>query len=91
MNAIVDASVFVAAMADEEADGEWARSVIEAGKLGAPHLLHVDAMNAFRRSIARKLLTTESAALAMGEVLDFPVTLFPFDIAADRVWELRGR
>lgn len=89
MNAIVDASVFVTAMSDEGGDGEWARAVIESGRLAAPHLLHVEVTHAFRRAVATKAMSADSAALGLGEVLAFPVTLYPFDMAADRVWELR--
>ena len=76
-------------MADVGDAGLWARSILDSTRVSAPHLLHVEVTSAFRAAVARNVLTADSAALAMGEVLDFPTELYPFDIAADRVWEFR--
>lgn len=76
-------------MADAGEAGLWARSILDSARVSAPHLLHVEVMSAFRGAVARKALTADSAALAIGEVLEFPTELYPFDIAADRVWDLR--
>jgi len=89
VSAVVDASLLVAAVSDEGAEGAWAEGVVGAGSLVAPHLALAEATNILRRlELAGKLGRMESGAAAR-DLLLFEVELVPFTPFAERVWELR--
>jgi predicted nucleic acid-binding protein len=86
---VLDATVVVAALLDAGPEGDWARDVLVAGPLAAPHLLPVEVANVLRRASDRGEIGADSAALAHAELLALPVELFPYEGVGDRVWELR--
>ena len=88
MTIVVDSSVVVAALVDGGADGSWAREGVGAGILAAPAHLHVQVSNVLRRAVLAGRLAREVAALAHRDLAQIPVTVFPFEPLADRVWEL---
>jgi len=85
---VVDASVMVAALVDSGTDGEWAREGLRVAVLAAPAHLHVEVSNVLRRAVLAGRLGHEAAALAHRDLAQLPVTTFPFEPLADRVWEL---
>jgi predicted nucleic acid-binding protein len=85
---VVDSSVVVAALVDGGADGSWARQGLRTEILAAPTHLHVEVSNVLRRAVLAGRLAREVAALAHRDLAQFPVTVFPFEPLADRVWEL---
>ena len=88
MSAVIDASVVVAALTDSGADGRWAESIIEAGDLVAPQLMHAEAANICAVWKKARVLGHVEAAAAYRELtrLDVePVSFAPF---AERIWEL---
>jgi predicted nucleic acid-binding protein len=85
---VVDASVVVAALVDTGADGEWARDGVGVAVLAAPAHLHVEVSNVLRRAVLSGHLGREAGALAHQDLAQLPVTTFPFEPLADRVWEL---
>lgn len=89
MTLVVDASAVAAALVDEGPDGRWAEQALGAGPLVAPHLLLVETASILRRASLAKQLSDAVAALAHRELLMLPVELFPYDLVAERVWELR--
>ena len=89
MTLVVDASVVVAAALDAGAAGQWAESVLLSGQLAAPHHMVVEASNVIRRAALAGDVSPDAAALAHGDILNLPVSLFPFAPYAVRVWELR--
>ena len=90
MTAVVDASVVVAALLDEGELGSWAADELTGQRLAAPHLWPVEVTHAVRRLAMSGQVSTEVAALALGDLSDVSVALFPFAAFADRVWELRS-
>jgi predicted nucleic acid-binding protein len=85
---VVDSSAVVAALVDEGVDGAWAREGLRGDALAAPAHLHVEVSNVLRRAVLAGRLGREVAALAHRDLVELPVTAFPFQPLADRVWEL---
>jgi len=86
---VVDASALVAALVDAGPDGQWAESELAPEGLAAPHLMPVEAANILRRAVLSGDLSADAAALAHDDLVQLPVTLFPYEPHAERVWELR--
>jgi predicted nucleic acid-binding protein len=86
---VVDASVVVALLVDGGNDGHWARSVLGARALAAPHLMHVEVANILRRSVLARQITDDVASLAHDDLLALPVDLFDYASFAARAWALR--
>jgi predicted nucleic acid-binding protein len=87
---VVDASMVVAGLTDSGADGRWAESLLAAESLAAPHLMPVEAANILRRAARAGDISADVASLAHTDLLDLRVELFPYNLCAARVWELRG-
>jgi len=85
---VVDSSAMVAALVDAGPDGAWARAGLAGNDLVAPAHLYVEVSNVLRRSVVAGRLAREVAALAHQDLVRAPVTTFPFELVADRVWEL---
>ena len=88
MTIVVDSSAMVAALVDAGPDGAWARAGLAGNDLVAPAHLYVEVSNVLRRSVVAGRLAREVAALAHQDLVRAPVTTFPFELVADRVWEL---
>lgn len=88
MTIVVDSSVVVAALVDEGPDGSWARAGLRGEALVAPGHLHVEVSNVLRRAVLRGQLARDIAVLAHRDLVDLPVTVFPFEPLAGRTWEL---
>jgi predicted nucleic acid-binding protein len=85
---VVDSSAVVAALVDLGPDGTWARAGLRGEALAAPAHLHVEVSNVLRRAVLGGRLGRDAAALAHRDLLQLPVTAFPFEPLGDRVWEL---
>ncbi len=90
MTLVVDASSMVAALVDGGTAGDWARAALASESPSAPHLLPVEVCSALRRSVAADRIGAEVAALALAELSDIDIALFPFALFAERAWELRN-
>lgn len=88
MTIVVDSSVVAAALIDEASTGVWARGGLEKDVLVAPTHVLVEASNVLRRMVLSGGLGRDAAALALRDLIDLPVHLFPFEPLAARVWEL---
>ena len=88
MTIVVDSSVVVAALVDDGLDGSWARGGLRGNVLAAPAHLHVEVSNVLRRAVLARRLGRDAAALAHRDLVQLPVTTFPFEPLGDRVWEL---
>ena len=88
MTIVVDSSAMVAALVDGGPDGAWARAGLAGQELVAPSHLYVEVSNVLRRSVLSGRLAQEAAALAHHDLVRAPVTAFPFEPLAARVWEL---
>lgn len=89
MTLVVDASVVVAALVDSGPDGTWAERVLLSDHLAAPHLMPVEVANVLRRGDLNGTLDSLDAMIAHDDLLQMRVELFPYEMFAHRVWELR--
>ncbi|MDQ3782699.1 MAG: type II toxin-antitoxin system VapC family toxin [Actinomycetota bacterium] len=88
MNLVADASVVVAALADDGTDGRWAADLLAIRDIGAPHHMPCEVTNVLRRSVARGTISAAEAAIAHADLMSMPVELLPFGPVASRVWQL---
>ena len=88
MTVVVDASAVVAALVDDGPDGTWAREGLRHEDLAAPAHLHVEVSNVLRRAVLGQRLGRDVAALAHRDLVQLPVTAFPFEPLGNRVWAL---
>jgi predicted nucleic acid-binding protein len=86
---VLDASVVVAALVDTGTVGSWAESLLVSDDLAAPHLMPVEVANTLRRAVRAGDLSEEAASLAHADLTDLRVQFAPYEIVAERVWELR--
>jgi predicted nucleic acid-binding protein len=87
---VVDASVLVTALADDDADGDAARARLRlAEELAAPELVDLEVLSVLRRQQARGLLDRRRAELAVSDLIAFPLIRYSHLDLAERVWELR--
>jgi predicted nucleic acid-binding protein len=87
---VVDASVVVAALVDSGPDGQWSEHELGTEPLAAPHLLLVEVANILRRAARTRQISEDVAALAHLDLVQLRVELFPYELVAARVWELRS-
>lgn len=90
MTIVVDASVIVAALVDTGTDGRWAERMINSDDLAGPHLLPVETANVLRRAAAAHEISDDTASLAHHDLLDLSVDLYPYELVAPRIWDLRS-
>jgi predicted nucleic acid-binding protein len=86
---VIDASVVTATLLDSGAMGTWADAVMLTGPLAAPQLLPVETASILRRMVIAGELSSDSGALAHGQLLTLRTQLFPYGPLGQRVWELR--
>jgi predicted nucleic acid-binding protein len=86
---VVDASVIVTALADDNPNGDRARSRLRGERLVAPHLLDVEVVSAWRRLAARGDLDDRRVDLAMRDLNALRVERVPHTRLVGRAWELR--
>lgn len=58
--------------------------------LHAPHLLDLEVLHVLRRFERRGMLDRARASEVVEDLLDLPLTRYPPDPFASRIWELRG-
>jgi predicted nucleic acid-binding protein len=90
MTVVVAASVVVAALASADATGKWAESVLAGEPLAAPHLMPVEAASILHRAELAGEISADTASLAHADLRRLRVEYFPYDLFAERIWELRG-
>lgn len=89
MTLVVDATVVVSALIDSGPEGAWATAQLARGPLVAPHHMPVEVANVLRRVALRGEISNSVAALALQDLLDVRIELFPFAPLARRAWALR--
>ena len=91
MTQVVDSSVVASALLRIDEYQEWADSVLVEGALVVPALLHFEVANIIRRSTVRGATDETAASVALERLVRLPVKqVVPFDLIADRAWELRA-
>jgi predicted nucleic acid-binding protein len=87
---VVDASVLIPALADDDATGETARRRLRGQVLVAPHLIDMEVLSGVRKLHERGQLTGRRAERAVGDLLRIPMRRIPQRPLLERCWELRG-
>lgn len=82
-------TLVVDALVDGGPSGRWAESALCEGALAAPQLMPAEVANVLRRAWLAGRLPADSVAMAHADLLDLRVELFPYEVVAERVWELR--
>jgi predicted nucleic acid-binding protein len=86
---VVDASVLAPVVADGASDGQRFRTRLRGERVAAPDLLRVEVASVLRRHAGNGNLTPQQADAAIGDLLAFPITVYPTAPLLRRVWELR--
>lgn len=90
MTIVVDASIVVSALVDSGSEGQWAEQLLQNNEIVAPSLMQVECCNVLRRLMLASKIVDLDASLACQDLMSLPVSLFPFEPFADRVWALRN-
>ena len=86
---VCDASAVVTVLLDSGDTGSWLADRLSGAQLFAPALLPFECANVVRRHEITGLVSADQAAQAHVDLCDLPIDLFPYEILAQRVWELR--
>lgn len=86
---VCDASAVVAVLLDAGPDGRWATRALTGTDLAAPGLVTFEAANIIRRQERAELISADQAAQAHTDVLDLAIEQWPYQLVADRAWQLR--
>jgi predicted nucleic acid-binding protein len=86
---VVDASVVVSALADDDDDGDQARRRLRGETLHAPEILDLEVVSVIRRLLGAGELDERRAGLALGDLYDLDLRRVGHRPLLPRVWELR--
>jgi predicted nucleic acid-binding protein len=86
---VCDASALVAVLLDSGPDGHWATDQLQDAQIAGPALLPFEVANIIRRHELAGLVSPDQAAQAHADLLDLAIELWPYELLASRVWELR--
>ena len=86
---VVDASVLVAALADDGADGDLARARLRGERLAMPELADLEVASVLRRQMRVGALEGRRAGLALDDLAALPAQRAPHGRLLARCWELR--
>lgn len=91
MSALVcDASALVALLLDSGPDGGWVAAAATGAELAAPALVNWEAANIMRRQELAGLVSADLASQAHADLLDLAIETWPYDLLAERAWQLRA-
>jgi predicted nucleic acid-binding protein len=87
---VIDASVLVNALADDDTAGDLARSRLLADPdLHAPSLVDLEVLSVLRRQLGLGRLDSRRAGLAVADLRMLALTRYPHLELVSRVWALR--
>ena len=86
---VVDASVLAPALADDNSDGDAARSGLRGQALVAPELIDLEVASVWRRQVVAGQLEVRRADFAVADLLALPLQRIPHRQLITRCWELR--
>lgn len=86
---VVDASVIVAAVIDEDVIGNRVRARLAEERLAAPAVVDLEVVSAWRRYTRRGLLPPRRAEVALADLAGMPLERAPHGPLMPRIWELR--
>lgn len=85
---VVDASVIAPALADDDEDGERARSRLQGERLTAPEVLDLEVVSVIRKAFASGALSRRRAGLALADLIDLELERISHRRILARIWEL---
>jgi predicted nucleic acid-binding protein len=85
---VVDASVIAPALADDDADGERARSRLKGERLTAPEVLDLEVVSVIRKAFLSGTLNRRRAGLALADLGDLALERVSHRRMLARIWEL---
>ena len=80
----------VSALVDTGPDGQWAEQLLQNSEIVAPSLLQVECTAVLRRLTTSGKIIDLDASMAHRDLMRLPISLFPFEPFAERVWTLRN-
>ncbi len=86
---VIDASAVVALLTDRGEAGTWVAGQVRDHALVAPHLMPFEAANILRRLEIAGVVDSTTASLAHADLAALAIDLVPWQLLADRAWELR--
>jgi predicted nucleic acid-binding protein len=86
---VVDASVLAPALADDDDDGDRARSRLHDERLVAPELVDLEVLSVVRRAMRAGRLSERRARQALDDLVVLPLRRASHLPLVDRIWELR--
>ena len=90
MTLVVDASLLVAWLLNDDPTGAWATRLLSDDDLAAPQLVLAETANVIRKSAAVSAIGEDGARAAHRDLVDLPIELFDYRPFAERIWELRS-
>lgn len=87
---VCDASAVVSALLDSGDAGTWVAERLAGAELFAPALMPFECSNIIRRHELGGLVSADQAVQAHADLLDLPVDLWPYELLAERIWQLRA-
>jgi predicted nucleic acid-binding protein len=85
---VVDASVIAPALADDDADGERARSRLQGERLTAPAVLDLEVVSVIRKAFLSGALSRRRAGSALADLVDLDLERVSHRRMLVRIWEL---
>jgi predicted nucleic acid-binding protein len=85
---IVDASVIAPALADDNVDGERARSRLRGEQLMAPEVFDLEVVSVIRMAFLGGTLNRRRARLALADLVDLDLERVSHRPMLTRIWEL---
>jgi predicted nucleic acid-binding protein len=87
---VLDASIVVTALLDDDENGELARTRMAQGRsLHAPELLDVEVLSSLRKLTMNRRIEEKRALRAMDDLHDLSVHRYSHRAFSWRIWELR--
>lgn len=86
---VVDASVLVVALADDDSDGTTARERLRAQRLAAPELIDLEVLSVLRALVRSGQVLPRRAGLALTDLDRMPLDRAAHRPLVRRCWELR--
>jgi predicted nucleic acid-binding protein len=86
---VVDASVVAPALADDDRDGDRARSRLRGERLVAPQLIDLEVVSVIRKALFAGALDERRAAMALADLVALRLERVSHRPLLERVWALR--
>ena len=87
---VCDASALVALLLDAGPDGTWVANALTDSILAAPALIGWEVTNILRRHELAGIVSADQAAQAHADLLDLTIERWPYELLAQRAWQLRA-